>query len=88
MKEIWKFPIGPGMDSFQMPVGAVVLAVQVQREQPCIWVVVDPAAPKQPRSFFTVGTGHQFDSRGFEYLGTFQLQDGALVFHTFEVVNG
>ena len=85
MKEIWKFQIGPGEDSFEMPDGAVVIAVQTQRETPCMWAVVDPAAPKKLRTFRTVGTGHPFDLEGLEYLGTFQLQGGALVFHTFEV---
>lgn len=85
-KQIWKFKLEPGEFSIHMPQDAVVIAVQAQGDEPCIWALVNPNAKQQIRDFVTVPTGHPFDVEGLEYLGTFQLQRGALVFHTFEDV--
>lgn len=38
----------------------------------------------QERTFSIYGTGHEHESISGEYVGTFQLQGGALVFHVFE----
>ncbi len=69
----------------QMPEGAQVLCVQAQREQPCIWALVNPDAPKVERHFRIVGTGYLFNEPSYTYVGTFQLSGGSLVFHVFEV---
>jgi len=86
MKTIWKFPVSM-TDSIgiEMPVGARVLTVQVQHGQPYIWVEVDPEAQKEHRSFRLFGTGHPIEE-GFvlDYVGTFQMHDGGLVFHLYE----
>ena len=87
MKTIWKFPLGVADEqTIEMPQGAKVLAVQVQGEQVCVWVLVDPHADKERRTFYIVGTGHDlWDDWGrLRHLGTFQLRGGALVFHVFE----
>lgn len=72
-------------DSFtlMMPRGARVLSVQVQRERPCLWALVDESTEAR-RYFKLVGTGHEFESTGWRFLGTFQMHDGALVWHLFE----
>ena len=88
--QIWKFPFDVTADvSVEMPFGAKVLTVQVQNGIPCLWALVEPrnTMPKTSdgtTKFRIVGTGHEFDGQG-EYVGTFQLMDGALVFHVFEV---
>lgn len=78
---IWKFPLA---EEIEMPKKAKVLTVQVQRDIPCIWAVVDPSADREVRRFVIVGTGHSMNRKG-PYIGTFQLEGGALVFHVFEV---
>ena len=81
---IWKFPI-PLEDEFEleMPLGAAILCVQVQGEEPCIWARVDPKAKKHRRVFRLAGTGREIPKE-LGYIGTFQLRGGTLVFHLFE----
>lgn len=90
-KTIWKFELDiTDSQHVQMPKGAEVLAVQVQRDRPCIWAMVDPAAATEIRHFETFGTGHDiFCDMGIErnYVGTYQVQGGSLVFHVFERIN-
>jgi hypothetical protein len=82
-KTIWKFPLTPDC-ALSMPVGSIILTVQVQEQIPCLWALVDPAAPHERRCFRTYGTGHPVADDSGEYIGTFQLNGGVLVFHVFE----
>lgn len=70
----------------QMPAGAKVLSVQVQRGEPFVWALVDANQRKMARHyFFVLGTGNPID---FEvtgtFLGTIQLHGGDLVFHVWD----
>ncbi len=67
-----------------MPLNAIVLSVQVQRGRPCLWAQVDPGARNVARYFRVIGTGHPIDQAPGKFLGTIQLEGGALVFHVFE----
>jgi hypothetical protein len=50
-----------------------------------MWALVNPEASKEKRRFELYGTGHDVpESDGLIHVGTFQMQDGALVFHLFE----
>ena len=83
---IWKYAIQVE-DSFaiEMPESGEVLTVQTQQGWPCIWVVVDPAKPKTKRRFFVRGTGHEMGlAESASYVGTFQMDSGALIFHLFD----
>lgn len=84
---IWKFylPLGDRVE-IQMPECARILTVQVQRGDPVIWALVDRDVPTSPRRFRIVGTGHPVDFMG-DYIGTFQMPAGYLVFHVFEVTS-
>lgn len=83
-KSVWKFPVSLE-DQFplEMPEGAQPLSVQMQHGQPCLWALVNPDAPRRSRFFRLVGTGHPVEE-GLGFVGTFQLNGGALVFHLFE----
>jgi len=85
MKTIWKFPFKvQGHFELDMPGGAQILDVQVQRDQPCMWAMVDPAARPVKRRFVIVGTGHPIHQmEGWPHVGTFQEAGGALVWHLF-----
>lgn len=50
MFTIYKYPI-PIEDKFtlDLPIGARILCIQMQREEPQLWTIVDPNAAKQPR---------------------------------------
>lgn len=85
---IYKYPmpVPSDLDVLDMPAGARVLSVAVQDGVPCVWALVDPAAPLRPRAFAWRGTGH--DASGLEaarFVGTVLMADGRLVFHLFEV---
>lgn len=91
MKTVWKYDLSPNDgDSMrvhiEMPVGAQVLTAQMQHSKPQLWVLVDPNASKELRSFQVVGTGHPFEpAPTARYVNTFQMQGGLFVFHLFEV---
>ena len=85
---IWKFPvaIAPRF-SISMPTGAQILSIQVQRDRPQMWVLVNPKVRPEQRHFRVVGTGHEYPVEFFSshrYLDTFQEQSGRLVLHVFE----
>ena len=87
MLTIHKFQIGPHITAtgvVELPQEFRVLSVQVQRGVPCMWVLLDDAAPRLPTGIAIRSTGH--DCTGllnWAPAGTFQLDDGALVFHVF-----
>lgn len=84
---IWKFPfkLASGRFEIEMPKDAEILAVQVQREVPCVWAKADPESEREMRRFRIVGTGHPFREDGkLSYIGSFQQLEGLLVWHLFE----
>lgn len=87
-KTIWKFQLEKtNSQMIQMPVNSQILSVQTQNEIPCIWALVDPTEIKEKRFIEVFGTGHDLHYEigvSRNYLGTYQLQSGSLVFHVFE----
>lgn len=81
--QIYKYQIGlnrrPGIS---MPRGAKILHLALQHDEPHIWAMVDPAADHEERQFAVWGTGHEIDTAGLTYVGTWQ-KDG-FVWHLFE----
>ena len=89
-KVIWKFPIETkGRQEILMPKGAEILCIQIQQDKPTIWALVE-FLPPEKRIFEVFGTGHNIKSGGDikrDYVGTYQVGDGHLVFHVFERIN-
>lgn len=87
MEQVWKYPIHM-QDSFEleMPQGAQILFVAVQKDAPCLWARVDSARKLWTRRFIVRGTGHPIDVLPASHVGSFMLHGGTLVFHLFEVV--
>jgi len=90
-KSIWKFPLevvdGMLINVIKMPLDAEILCVQVQNEIPCMWAIVNIGNDLENRFFRVVATGEILQKEYLdvrEYIGTFQLNEGALVFHLFE----
>lgn len=83
-------------DYFDIPMAAeaVALSVQPQRSRAGhvevnMWIrtpatAILPDYPTPPRRFYICGTGHKLHPKAGKHLSTFQLHDGALVFHVFE----
>lgn len=84
MKTIWKFPLVIADEQYvRMPHGAEVLTVQEQNGMVQAWAIVDSAHQETESVRFSLrGTGHELGIVG-RHVGTFQLHDGALVFHAF-----
>ena len=82
---IWKWTLSNSRNTVSMPEGARILAAQTQFGVPCIWALVDPSHETEERTFALYGTGHPFDEKSYSYIGTIQLQEGAFIFHVFEV---
>jgi hypothetical protein len=68
-----------------MPTGAIILTVQVQRGDPHLWAGVEEGGFPNARLIRIFGTGQPMGSEPMVYIGTFQLYEKMpLVFHVFE----
>lgn len=86
MNVIWKYMLSPGASELRMPADAQVLTVQTQNGVPQLWAKLNPAKPATPRVFVMYGTGQPMpDDPTLVHVATFQLADGGLVLHVFEV---
>lgn len=69
---------------FMIPKGSTPLTVQLQREAICAWFSVDTTMPGVCYRIELCGTGLEAPSAELgDYLGTVQLDGGALVLHAF-----
>ena len=96
MKKVYKYPLNldEPINFVVMPEGAQILCVQVQQPNgntefqtptPCLWALVDAGKkPKEMHKILTYGTGHQIHEENLKYIGSYQLDEGLLIFHVFE----
>lgn len=82
---IWKTPIGYGYSHVALPQGAQPLSVNTQDGMPMMWSRVDPKAEMEEKHLYVAGTGEELPWGLGEFVGTFLLDEGRLVFHVFEV---
>lgn len=83
---IWKYQLRVATEQrIDMPVGAKILTVQLQGGEPHLWAMVNLAETKtESRLIAVFGTAHSISGWDAEnYVGTFQLGEGMLVFHVF-----
>ena len=84
---LYKYPLDLSCEqpqSLSLPAGAKILSMQVQHGRPCLWALVEPNAASECWTVRIVGTGAPFELQPHEaYLGTVQMNDGALVWHAF-----
>lgn len=89
MKTIYKYAIDVTDEQIvKLPANARILTVQVQGGTPCIWALVDTNEVLIEDVTIRVhGTGHPIDdSDNLDYIGTFQMHGGSLVFHVFREI--
>ena len=87
-KTIWKFELEPiDFQTLEVPEGAQFLTIQTQNGTPCLWALVQPDAKKYLVGIGTYGTGHPIPDGERNYIGTYQLMGGGLVFHVFQNFN-
>ena len=91
--KIYKYPL-PIEDvvKITLPYGASILDVQIQHGDPYIWAMVEPDNDPEERVLCIFGTGQEIpmvelhsSSPYYDYIGTFQMKDGDIVFHVFEL---
>lgn len=84
MNTIHKYPLTQTgeqiINSYQ---DAEFLAVQVQHDEACLWLMVDPGKPSCIYTIRIYGTGHTVHEKFLKYLGTFQMMEGRFVGHVF-----
>ena len=87
MKKIFKYPLEITDTQFvELPLGAKILTAQMQGNQLCLWAIVNtlPEAVKKNRRIEIIGTGNPMPTGELEYISTFQVHGGSLIFHVFE----
>lgn len=82
MSVIHKYYLEPVLTTLQLPAGAKVLTVGVQKSAVCLWAEVDLERGWQERQFLTIPTGVNVDLYKSIYIGTVFMED--LVFHVYE----
>jgi len=85
MKAIWTFPLSPAAFTISMPAGATILTAMAQDGRAQMWALVDPRAKQEARTFSIYGTGEAIPNDPGEFIATFTMLDGTIVFHLFEV---
>jgi len=87
----YKYAVQPGEMRLDLPRGARFLSVDTQgigiKERPQMWFLIDLDAETECRNFVVFGTGRPVpEPHRLTHLGTFQIDNGNLVFHLFEVI--
>lgn len=87
MKTIWKLELQPNrLQAIPIPVGGQILTVQTKgNDAPLMWVLVDPDMPLQDRFLGIYTTNTAVPDAPGRYVATFQIMDGMLEFHLFEM---
>ena len=81
MRTIYKYPVCT--KPIDLPSGAKILTVQLQEGIPHMWVEQETSNPMFRRHLYVVGTGRQIPTNDVDYVGTYQEQGGALVWHVY-----
>lgn len=89
MKRIHKYPFAiQDRIIIPMPFGAKIISVQLQRDIPGIWAIVDTDEELCAKLIYCFGTGQPLpdDVTAMPYIGSIQSRNDSLVFHFFEGV--
>lgn len=85
MKVIYKYRLEvTDCQEIEMPIDSEILTVQSQGEIGCLWAMVDTEFEKEKKIIRIVGTGHTVPPDCGQYIGTFQMAGGVLIWHVFE----
>lgn len=86
MRKIYKYELPDVISYIFMPVGAKILSLQMQKNNPCIWAEVDTSNIEEQRIFIIFGTGQEinFKEKDISYINT--VQQGVFVWHVYEFI--
>ena len=87
-KVVWKYPVEiKGKFEIVMPHDAQILKCENQFDRPFLWALVNPEEKVTvTKRFILLGTGHETEEQIVNHISTFQVQNGAYIFHLFEVL--
>ena len=85
MINIFKYPVEIGKFTIKLPKDFRILSVQMQRDNPFMWIIVDTETDMIEVDFITRGTGHEFEETEQDFVGTFQMAGGSLIWHLFRL---
>jgi hypothetical protein len=87
---VWKWPLMLAPEqTVTVPAGARPLHLADQHGIPCLWLLVDPDAPRETWTVRMVGTGWQpQDFAGWTHLGSVLDRGGTFVWHYFREEEG
>lgn len=81
--EIWKFKLElTGTQTIAVREGATILSVDFQRDDLCLWVLLDTNKPVEHKIIDLFGTGHLVPPTKKRFIGT--VQQHTFVWHIFE----
>ena len=87
MKVIWKYTINlKGHTRYSIPDEYKIIACHMQKNEICIWVIVDPDNKVVSRKFWVFGTGEHIENYNYdymEYIGTVFQERALYVWHIF-----
>lgn len=84
---VYKYPIAIGENVLCLPKGAEIISVAEQHGGTFIWAVVDQmAVDVEIRTVHLVMTGHVFNFKVKQAIGTVLLNGGLFVLHALEAV--
>lgn len=84
MDKIWKFPLEVAdVQTVRMPMTNMPLYVALQDGKPHLWALVEDQSPLRNFHVYTVGTGQDIPRGAQGYIGSYQMENGVLVFHVF-----
>ncbi len=88
MRRIYKYPLElSDYPTIELPKGAKILDIAAQRDTVYLWALVDPDEDHvEIRHLRFAGTGHPIRETQLHHLSTFQMRDGDLIFHVFEIM--
>ncbi len=87
MKTIWKYELLPNRtQTVDIPFDGQILTVQTKADNaPLMWVLVDPDMPLRERYIGIYTTNTAVPDDPGRYINTFQIYEGSLEFHLFEM---
>lgn len=82
---IWKFPLKLQHEQeIEMPAGAKILTVALQKDIICLWALCNPDVPKQKKEIVIFGTGQPIhENLTLKYIGSVQVCNGDFAWHVF-----
>lgn len=88
MLTVWKYKFeNNGVNLLDIPIWSKILSFQTQGDEASMWVLVDTLARMVKRTFLVCNTGAKikYAQQRLVYIGTGQVEEGARVYHVFEI---